>query len=123
MLCSGAAGAVGGGIGSWLTPSQQTAILNNPIMKYIGDHPDIGWYLRVGGATLLTGGLAGDVCAVESGTLFGTRYAGNTPLLSNWDFLRVGWSYIRYTGEYTFRIGGGTYRKNQGRPPCNFMAS
>ncbi len=40
------------------------------------------------------------------GPIFGTRYGGNTPLLNSNDFLRIGWSYSRPTGEYVFRIGG-----------------
>lgn len=40
------------------------------------------------------------------GKIFGTRFGGNQPLLNSGDTLRVGWSYIRSSGQYVFRIGG-----------------
>jgi len=43
---------------------------------------------------------------MESGALFGTRLGVNVPLLNSNDWLRIGWSYIRATDEYVFRIGG-----------------
>lgn len=46
------------------TYDEQTALLNNPILQFIGDNPNIGWYLIGGGAALLTGGLVGEVGAV-----------------------------------------------------------
>lgn len=36
--------------------SLQSYILNNPLLRFIGDNPDIGWYLIGGGGALLTGG-------------------------------------------------------------------
>lgn len=59
-------------------------------------------FLGVGGV----GAVASDIGEVEGGQLFGTRFAGNEPLLNSNDYLRVGWSYIKGTGEYVFRIGG-----------------
>jgi RHS repeat-associated protein len=47
-----------------------------------------------------------DISAVESGQLFGTRFAGNNPLFNSNDYFRIGWSYISNSGEYVFRIGG-----------------
>ena len=47
-----------------------------------------------------------DVSMVQSGRLFGTRYGGNTPVFNSNDYLRVGWSYLRGTGEYGFRVAG-----------------
>src|SRR5262249_39559032 len=38
-----------------------------------------------------------------NGPIFGTRFGGNDPLLNSGDKLRIGWSYIRSTGEYVFR--------------------
>lgn len=49
---------------------------------------------------------ASDVALVQDGRLFGTRFLGNRPLLNANNYLRVGWSYVRATGEYVFRVGG-----------------
>jgi RHS repeat-associated protein len=51
-------------------------------------------------------GIAWDLGAVEGGRLFGTTLDGNTPLLNNNNWLRFGWSHIRSTGGYRFRITG-----------------
>jgi len=60
------------------------------------------------------GAAAGDIGLVEEGNLFGTRFAGNMPLLNSSNVLRVGWSYVG-NGQYVFRIGGsllGTFLQN-----------
>jgi RHS repeat-associated protein len=90
--------------GSWLTPSQERAILNNSTLKYIADNPQVGYYLIGSSAILIPGGLAADACLVERGAIFGTRYLGNLPWANRWTALRMGWS--KYGQGYTFRIGG-----------------
>jgi hypothetical protein len=49
-----------------------------------------------------------DAPMMENGALFGTRYAGNAPLLNSNDYFRIGWSYMRSEGGYAWRatIGG-----------------
>jgi hypothetical protein len=60
-----------------------------------------------------------DIAKVEKGALFGTRIRGNRPLLNSNDNLRVGWSYIRSTNEYVFRIGGKIVQKIKANPHIN----
>jgi RHS repeat-associated protein len=95
-----------GSSGSWggLSYSTQTAILNNPLLRFIGDNPQVGSDIFYGGAALATCGAAADVAAVEEGSVFGTRYMDNSPWLNSADSLRIGWS--KLDDEYTFRIGG-----------------
>jgi len=45
------------GVGDYLTPSQQQAILNNPYMQYIGDNPDYGYDAMTVGAALAAPGI------------------------------------------------------------------
>ena len=52
------------------------------------------------------GALVRDAAEIEEGVFFGTRAGGNTPLFNSNDYFRVGWSYIRASDEYVFRIGG-----------------
>ena len=40
------------------------------------------------------------------GPIFGTRFAGNQPLLNSNRYLRIGWSWHSEAGRYTFRVGG-----------------
>ena len=47
-----------------------------------------------------------DASLMEGGALFGTRYAGNAPLLNSNDYLRVGWTYMRSEGGYAWRATG-----------------
>jgi hypothetical protein len=63
--------------------------------------------------------VAADAAAVESGRLFGTRFAGNTPLLNSNDYLRIGWSYINATDEYVFRVGGDVLKLFMDNPHIN----
>ena len=60
-----------------------------------------------------------DIAAVQEGLIFGTRAGGNTPLLNSSNALRIGWSYIRSTGEYTFRIGGDLVESIKANPHIN----
>jgi hypothetical protein len=90
-----------------ITPGLQ-ALFHGPDARKIWRNAP-GFVAVVAGASILagTGGYAVyDIAQIEEGALFGTRLGGNTPLLNSNNFLRVGWSYIRSTGEYTFRIGG-----------------
>jgi len=57
-------------------------------------------------AGLGTGAAVGLGLSGPSGPIFGTRLGGNTPLLNSSTTLRVGWSYMRSSGIYSFRIGG-----------------
>ncbi len=92
--------------GSWggMSYDQQTAILDNPILRFLGDNPNGGYYLAGGGATLLGCGTALAIGEGAEGSIFGTRYLGNSPWLNSADSLRIGWS--KLGDEYTFRIGG-----------------
>ena len=68
------------------------------------------------------GGVAGQVAAADlgpEGPIFGTRYKGNNPLLNSNDNLRIGWSYIQSTGEYTFRIAGQVVAAIKDNPHIN----
>jgi len=50
-----------------------------------------------------------DAPMMENGALFGTRYAGNAPLLNSNDYFRVGWHFMRSEGSYAWRmVVGGT---------------
>ncbi len=60
-----------------------------------------------------------DAATVEAGTLFGTRYLGNRPLLNSADELRIGWSRIGETGKYVFRIGGDWIEQIKDNPHIN----
>ena len=89
--------------------AESLAILSNQITA----KTDAGRkYIRAPAAALEAAGLAvvdGAAIAPElgpQGRVFGTRYGGNKPLRNSNDTLRVGWSYIRSSGEYVFRIGG-----------------
>ncbi|MGE0109038.1 MAG: RHS repeat-associated core domain-containing protein [Bdellovibrionales bacterium] len=97
------------------TPSQQEWILKNPVLKYTADNPEVGYYMAAAGAGLVTCGVAADITAVRSGILFGTRYAGNRPILNSASSLRVGWS--KLGDEYTFRIGGKLIEKIKPQDP------
>jgi hypothetical protein len=63
--------------------------------------------------------VAKDIGEVEAGKLFGTRMDGNKPLLNSNDSLRIGWSYIKSTKEYVFRIGGGWVGEIKSNPHIN----
>jgi RHS repeat-associated protein len=54
-----------------------------------------------------------------NGPIFGTRYGGNNPWFNANDYLRIGWSYIKSTGEYTFRIGGKLVELIKSNPHIN----
>ena len=60
-----------------------------------------------------------DIGRMEAGTLFGTRFGGNRPLLNSSDSLRVGWSYSKKYGTYVFRIGGGLLKTFKDNPHIN----
>jgi RHS repeat-associated protein len=47
-----------------------------------------------------------DAPLMESGAIFGTRYAGNVPLLNSNDYLRIGWTYLRSEGRLAWRATG-----------------
>jgi hypothetical protein len=49
---------------------------------------------------------AADIGTVEAGQLFGTRWAGNQPLLNSATNLRIGWGWMEEYNIYVFRIGG-----------------
>jgi hypothetical protein len=53
-----------------------------------------------------TGAAGGIGLSGPRGPLFGTRFGGNTPLFNSNNYLRIGWSYLRVSGTYSFRIGG-----------------
>ena len=63
--------------------------------------------------------IAADIGEVQAGRLFGTKFAGNRPLLNSNDTLRIGWSYIRSTGQYVFRIGGTAVGAIKANPHIN----
>jgi len=79
--------------------------------KYIFDSDSV---VDKGSGLYLTGAVTGAAIGVALGSsemgpqgkIFGTRLGGNEPILNSGDTLRIGWSYIRSTGEYVFRIGG-----------------
>ena len=64
-------------------------------------------------------GLIGVALSGPRGPLFGTRYGGNNPIFNSNETLRVGWSYIRSTGEYVFRIGGTAVGAIKSNPHIN----
>jgi len=65
------------------------------------------------------GYVAADIAEVQAGRLFGTRLGGNQPLLNSNDTLRIGWSYVRSTGQYVFRIGGTAVGAIKANPHIN----
>ena len=79
----------------------------------------VGGYLGTGYQAVVGAAVAADVAAMERGALFGTRLGGNQPLLNSNDTLRVGWSYIRSTGQYVFRIGGSAIGRIKSNPHIN----
>ena len=72
----------------------------------VGDARFIGGWYVASAATAVTAMAAYDISLVQAGRFFGTRLGGNQPLLNTAENLRIGWSYIRSTNEYVFRIGG-----------------
>jgi len=73
--------------------------------------------VAVGAAPVL--GIEGAAALGPDGPIFGTRFMGNNPLFNARDELRIGWSYIRSTGEYVFRIGGDWLKPFMDNPHIN----
>lgn len=74
----------------------------------------------------ITGALTGAAIGIAIGTemgprgkIFGTRFGGNQPLLNSNDRLRIGWSYIRSSGQYVFRVGGSAVGAIKANPHIN----
>lgn len=79
----------------------------NPLGRHAGvANSKIAGLQEEPGLALFGAGIAWDLRAVEGSQLFGTTLDGNNPLLNNNNWLRIGWSYIRSTGGYRFRITG-----------------
>ena len=78
-----------------------------------------GVYLVGMGTGVAVGAVAIGSELGPTGKIFGTRYAGNRPLLNSGDSLRIGWSYIRASGKYTFRIGGALVARFKSNPHIN----
>jgi hypothetical protein len=97
------------GSDSPLNDEQRLRFVANGVVAGAGGIGDlrfiIGFYLASAGSAAIDA-IVTDVSMVEEGQIFGTGFDGNYPLLNSNDTLRIGWSYIRSTGEYIFRIGG-----------------
>jgi hypothetical protein len=112
------------GAGNGLAASIDGAIpFFNP-MEHLGAYdpsaPGIGFSKVVGGTSIgVLSGCGASKVLGPTGRIFGTRYAGNRPLLNSNDSLRIGWSYIRQTREFTFRIGGKWVKRFKSNPHIN----
>jgi RHS repeat-associated protein len=78
--------------------------------KYVFDSDSVvdkgsGAYISGAATGIAIGAAIGNEMGPH-GQIFGTRFGGNQPLFNANDTLRIGWSYIRSSGEYVFRIGG-----------------
>ena len=94
--------------------SLSDSILGNPVLRFVGDNPKIGWYLMGGGAGLLTGGALLDLGATVGDVLAesaGLAPEGVLPITGNGGPLEIGpasayrpgWSLWDSTGtEYRY---------------------
>ncbi len=93
---------------------------NSALIKRVNLFEDRGGPLdEFGGAVAMAGGAViaeyvgldeAAASAIRSlgrdGPIFGTRFGGNKPIFNDNPYLRFGWSEIRSTGEFRFRISG-----------------
>jgi hypothetical protein len=89
----------------------------------LGDDTEIDHHSKLYVSGAVTGAAVGIYVAgaPKGGKLFGTRFGGNTPLLNSNSTLRVGWSYIRSSGQYVFRIGGTAVGLIKANPHINLF--
>jgi RHS repeat-associated protein len=94
---------------SLLTKYQEDSILTNPVMRFVGDNPQIGGYLVESGLALAT---VGDACLVGNSLLFarGKGILNGFPLFGDW--FRIGWNWSGTwdKGSLVFRVGIGSKR-------------